>query len=215
MELVANAISTSQWATYLDTTEVTEWLQFAGTTVSHPNILQRVIDAACWRAQEMANRPLGPTLFQERHDGWSGEYIMLRYTPFLELVSCVEWQSAGGPIQLLESTPQNPVDGVQIDYATSRIMRTFAGYSWPRPFFPGSRNIEISYKAGFNPVPPDIWEATVDLVAYWWRNTQQASRGLKAPNPYGDTGEASNDLWPGMPDRIGDVFKQYRMPSIA
>ena len=217
---MTNPTSTAQWATYLDMKETANWLQFSGIPVGGAETqLQRMIDAACTRAQTMAGRPLCPTRFKERHDGWSGEYIQLHYSPFLELVSCSEWQSSGGAISLPESTPENPVEGIQIDYGTSRIMRTFAGYSWPKPFFPGSRNIEVTYIAGFDPVPPDIWQATVDLVAYWWRNTQQGSAtGVRAAggnDVYGEPLQAPAGLWPGMPNRIDDVFTTYRMPSIG
>lgn len=215
---MTNPVSTNQWGTYLDVAEVTEWLQFTTgvPSGSTEKLLQRVIDAACTRAQNMAARPFCPTRFQERHDGWSGEYIQLRYSPFLQLVTCTEWQSSGGPINLTESTPANPVEGIQIDYATSRIMRAFAGYSWPRPFFPGSRNIEVTYVAGFDPVPPDIWEATVDLVAWRWRNSQQSSRSSPRPagaEEYGGDSDSSG-LWPGVPNRITEVFESYRLPSV-
>lgn len=209
---MSNPVGTRQWATYLDPEETEKWLQFTGVVASsEQKELQRVIDAACTRAQNMAGRPFAPTEFRERHDGWSGEYIQLHYSPFLKLIQCQEWQSSGGFVQLPESTPENPVEGIQIDYATSRVMRTFAGYSWPRPFFPGSRNVEFTYLAGFDPVPPDVWEATVDLVAYWWRNTQQASRSTPRPaNEYGEPLEDDKGLWPGIPNRIADVFESYR-----
>lgn len=213
-----NATASFTWPTYLDPTETWEWLQFAGAaTGSAQTLLQRVIDAACTRAQMMANRPFAPMLIKERHDGWSGEYIELHYTPFLELVLCQEWQGSGGFLTLPESTPENNnFDGVQVDYATGRLMRTFAGYSWPRPFFPGSRNISVQYKAGFNPVPPDVWTATVDLVAYWWRNMQQASRSAAFARPgEGSSANPVDQLWPGVPNRIADVFTNYRLPAIA
>ncbi len=210
---MSNSIGTRQWATYLDSEETEHWLQFSGIAPSaQQKELQRVIDAACTRAQNMAARPFAPTEFRERHDGWSGEYIQLHYSPFLQLLKCQEWQSSGGFVQLPESTPENPVEGIQIDYATSRVMRTFSGYSWPRPFFPGSRNVEFTYLAGFDPVPPDVWEATVDLVAYWWRNTQQASRTFtpRSGDEYGEPLQDDKGLWPGVPNRIAEVFEEYR-----
>ncbi len=206
------------WSTYIDSTEAATWLQFStGFTVGteQATLFQRVIDAACVRAQMIANRPLCPTTFYERHDGWAGEYIQLDYSPFIRLISCLEWQSVGGFINLPESTPESPTEGIQINYHTSRIMRAFQGYSWPRPFFPGSRNIEVVYVAGINPVPPDVWEATVDLIAYWWRNTQQsASSFVTGSEEYGGPA-APTGLWPGVPNRIADVFESYRMVSIG
>jgi hypothetical protein len=208
--------STHQWATFLDFKEVCEYLQITTEpTGAQANMLQRYIDSACTTAQNRSNRPLGPNQFSERHDGWSGEYIQLHYSPFLELVLCREWQSSKGFVTLPESTPENPIEGIQIDYGTSRIMRTFAGYSWPRPFFPGSRNVEVAYRAGYNPVPPDIWEATMELVAWKWRNTQQGSRSVPMPAGNEFDGDSSDGLWPGLPNRIAMVYDSYSIPSIG
>jgi hypothetical protein len=207
-----NPVSTPQWSSYIDLEEAVEYLQLeTALSQSEQTKLQRYIDSACTTAQSRAARPLCPTQFQERHDGWSGEYIQLRYSPFLELIRCAEWQSSGGTVLLPESTPENPIEGIQIDYATAQIMRTFAGYSWPRPFFPGSRNIEVTYVAGFNPLPPDIWEATQELIAWKWRNTQQATRDWAPTEEFESPGH--NGLYPGLPDRIATVFDTYWLPT--
>lgn len=218
---MASLGGTPRLASFIDLAEAKDWMQFSSPSAPSPRdaALQRVIDMACWLVQRYINRPASPQTFTERHDGWSGEYIMVRYTPFLSLNYCNEWQSSGGMVSLAESTPEAPVDGIQIDYVTGRIMRTFAGYSWPRPFFPGSRNIEISYVAGYNPTPPDLWMATMELVAHWWRNTQQA-----AAKGFGGAigGERANDpeqeaagLWQGLPYRVTSILDVYRLPGIG
>jgi hypothetical protein len=207
---VSNPTATPTWPSYIDFEETWQYLQFdEAPTGPKRTMLQRFIDSACAQAQARSNRPFAPMTFYERHDGWSGEYIMLDYCPFLRLVKCTEWQSTGGPNPLPESEPGSGINGIQIDYGTSRVMRTFDG-SWPRPFFPGSRNIEITYVAGFNPVPPDVWEATVELVAYKWRNSQEATRWFKPGMQY----DATSSLYPGIPDRCGQVFDNYRLPSV-
>lgn len=209
-----------QYGTYLTLVEVKQWLRYPNPTQPSSTDdanLQRVIDMACASVQNHINRPVGAQTFWERHDGWSGEYIILKETPFLELVSCIEWQSSGGPINLVESTPENPVDGIQINYATGRIMRTFAGYSWPRPFFPGSRNIEVTYKAGFNPIPGDLWMGTVELVSHWWVNTQQQSAlrlpGESAKDEYEP--EETSGAFAGIPYRVQAMIDPYRLPGVA
>jgi hypothetical protein len=216
MSAPAPVILTQTWAVYLDFEEAWQWIQMdTAPTGQNRSKLQRMINSACATAQRGANRPFGPSFFRERHDGWSGEYIQLRYSPFLELVACTEWQSTVGPVNLVESTPGNAVEGVQIDYGTSQIMRVFAGGagSWPRPFFPGSRNIEVSYRAGFNPVPDDVWEATCDLVAYRWRMSQESPRWFPGSgDEYG--GGQSSALYPGVPNRIAEVFESYRTPGV-
>lgn len=213
---MSNPTGTRQWATYIDISEALQYLQInTALNTQQQSMLQRYVDSACTQAQNRGGRPFGPSEFKERHDGWSGEYIQLRYSPFLKLIQCREWQSSGGFVELPESTPENPVEGIQVDYATSMIMRTFSGYSWPRPFFPGHRNVEVTYLAGFDPVPPDIWEATMELIAWKWRNTQQASR---SPRPGGSSEfdeESSDGLWPGMPNRCAEVFSSYWLPAIG
>lgn len=214
---MTNPTTTGDLASYLDFEETWNYIQFneppQGTKAT---LLKRYIDAACAEAQGAngANRPLTPTQFQERHDGWSGEYILLRHCPVLQLVLCREWQSTGGFVTLPESTPESPTEGVQVDYATGRIMRTFQGYSWPRPFFPGSRNVEVTYVAGFNPVPPDIWMATMELVAYWWRNTQEAARTSPLRTNEYDNAQQGG-LWAGVPNRIARVFQSYQIPTVG
>lgn len=208
--MAAALAGSRQYGTYLELQEVMDFLNMPVGGGVNTTTLQRFIDSSCTRIQRAINRPVGAQEFWERHDGWSGEYIMLHETPFLELVSCYEWQSSGGQITLAESTPENPIDGIQIDYGTGRIMRTFAGYSWPRPFFPGSRNIEITYMAGFNPVPPDIWEATADWIGARWRASQQ-------PNTRPVEGDVEDRTGPfqGMPISVISAIQDYRLPSIA
>lgn len=205
-----------QFGPYLTLGEVKQWLRFpANADTSRDANLQRIIDMACSKVQARINRPVGAQMCWERHDGWSGEYIMLKESPFLSLISCVEWQSSGGAVTLVESTPENPVDGIQINYATSRIMRTFAGYSWPRPFFPGSRNIEIVYEAGLNPVPGDIWMATAEWVSDWWRLTQQTPAG-RAPSA-GTGGDQPDTTMPykGMPRWVEDMLVDWIKGGVA
>lgn len=210
-------LSDSQnWETYLDLDDVKSWLQFpenAGD--SYDKNLQRVVDMACEWVQNEINRPVAATTITERHDGWSGEYIMLDYSPVLEIVSATEWQSSGGLIELPISTPENPVDGIQVNPLTGRIMRTFQGYSWPRPFFPGSRNIEITYTAGYNPIPPSIWMATVELVKHWWANTQQASRNVIRTGDYDPVEPDSDPLFAGVPYRVTALLAPYRLLVIG
>lgn len=211
---MTNPVSTAQWTTYIDMPEVLSYLQFDPGVNPDPNKMQRMIDSACVTAQRLADRPFAPTQIQERHDGWERDFIMLRYFPVLQLVSCTEWQSGGNYISLPESTPETPTEGVQVEYPTGRLTRTFFNSNWPRPFFPGVRNIEVVYVAGFNPVPPDIWEATMDLIAYRWRSSQEAPTwwSRSGTDQYG--GPQTNMLYPGVPNRIAEVFASYRSVNL-
>lgn len=213
------AYGARQYGTFITLADARGWLQWPNPTTQNKQDpqLQRVVDMACTWVQNFIGRPASDQLFQERHDGWSGEYIMLHESPIIEIVSCKEYKSSGGTQTLPESTPTNPVTGIQVDYETGRIMRTFAGYSWPRTFFPGSRNIAVEYRAGFNPTPPDIWAATSEMVAHWWRNVFQQSAertpGVGINNEYSPA--ESTGLWAGVPNRIVDLLKPYRRVGIA
>jgi hypothetical protein len=68
----------------------------------------------------------------------------------------------------------------QCDPITGTLIRSFQGLI-QRPFFPGLRNVEVTWIAGYNPLPPDIKFATMQLIAHWWRQTQQASRTFPMP----------------------------------
>ena len=204
------------WTTYVELDDVKAWLQFpANAGTAYDVNLQLVVDMACNWIQDEINRPVAPTTFTERHDGWSGDTIMLHYSPVLEIVEATEYQSTGGPNPLPVSTPNNPVDGIQLNNLTGRIMRTFAGYSWPRPFFPGSRNIEVTYVAGYNPVPPSIRMATYELIKYWWANTQQASRNIITAVEYDPQAPDTDPLWAGVPYRVSMLIAPYRLDVIA
>jgi hypothetical protein len=207
-------VNSQQWATYVDMDDVKEWLQFpTNASVSRDAALQRIIDMACEWVQNEINRPVAATQWTERHDGWSGEYILLNQYPILEVISCLEFQSSGGSLSLSESTPENPIDGFQVNYLTGQLMRTFQGYSWPRPWFPGSRNIEVTYVAGYNPIPPVLWMATVELIKHWWVNAQQASVSLHVDD-YAPS-QTEQGLWQGVPYRIIDLLAPYRRVVIG
>jgi hypothetical protein len=110
-----------------------------------------------------------------------------------------------GPITLTESVPTAQVDGWQCEWQVGRLIRVFPG-NVQKPWFPGSRNIEVTWTAGYNPVPPTYKKATLELVKYWWINEQQNAGITSAPGVSGDYDQADQSsnagLWAGVPDRI-------------
>jgi hypothetical protein len=56
--------------------------------------------------------------------------------------------------------------------------------------------------------------ATVNLVAYWWRNWYQASRTF-TKTPAGSNQQATVELWPGVPDEIAEVFESYYLHTVG
>jgi hypothetical protein len=211
MSLSSNT-SSLIWANYLDLQDdVKSWLQIQAANTTGDTRLQLMLDMACQFIQNFIGRPIAPTTFDRRFNGWSGwngAYLELPAYPVLEIISVTEWWGVSGPHYLTEQTPANQVDGFQCEYLRGLLTRVFPGLV-QRPWFPGSRNIEVVWVAGYNPIPADIKMATLELVAYWWRNTQQQS-GARPGGPAAEYDpSATSGLWSGVPYRITDLLDPY------
>lgn len=214
---------TPVWQTYVDLQgEAKEYLQYPADKTDQDAILQRLLDAACWWVQDYLSRPIGPTRFQRRFDGWTswqGSYIMLPYAPVLEVVTVTEYWGNSGAHVLAEQTPTaqfgvgftagSPAPGTyQLDPIMGKIIRTFPGLI-QRPFFPGSRNIEIAWTSGFSPIPPNIMLGTLELFTHWYRNTQEQPRAIgQRVGEYGGEPDR-NALWPAVPNRVTAMLEPY------
>ena len=165
------------WQDYLTVVDdVLPWLQMtssdlAAVTGGAAN-MQLVTSAVCWWVQDTMGRPVAPTTFTRRFDGWAGwngAYIELPYYPVLSVSSVTEYWGAGGAHVLTESTPTQQVDGWQLEPLTGRLTRVFPG-NVQKPWFPGSRNIEVQWVAGYNPTPPNLRMGTLMAIEWVWRN---------------------------------------------
>ncbi len=209
------------WGNYVDVLEdVIPWLQETITTEAEGAKLQLLTDMTCQWAQGKIGRPIAPTTFDRRFNGfngWNGAYIELPYYPVLEITSVTEYWGVSGPHVLTESTPSNQVDGWQCEYERGLLTRVFPGLV-QKPWFPGSRNIEVVWTAGYNPIPADLKIATLEMIAHWWRNTQQQSA-----NRIGGAGLAdeyapemvAQGLWTGTPNRLIALLDSYLEVGIA
>jgi hypothetical protein len=209
---LSNSVS-ENWASFLDVADdVKPFLQIPSTDVSRDQTLQMVTDGVCDWVQRELGRPIGPTRFDRRFDGgtgWNGAHIMLPYYPVLEIVSCVEYWGVSGPHNLLEQTPTNQVDGFTCSYLTGRLTRVFPGLV-QKPWFPGARNVEVTWVAGYNPVPPGLRLGMLEVIAWYWRNTQQSSRSFKPTGEYDQpvTQEFWASVLPAMAKPFLDSFLQ-------
>lgn len=210
-----DALTAPAWKDYVSVEDdVMPWLQIPSGKITSGSMqdvnLRLLTSAACFWVQDEYGRPVAPTSFTRRFDGWSGwngAYIELPYYPVLDVTSVTEYRGAAGAWVLTESTPTTQVDGYQIEPLTGRLIRIFPG-NVQKPWFPGSRNIEVTWTAGFNPVPAQIRLGTLELIAEWWRNTQQQDATL-APGiqPASEYDAASaREPFGGVPPRIRSMF---------
>ena len=213
--------SSLQWSNYVDlATDVKPWLQVPSSDTTQDLQLQLIVDMACQWVQSFIGRPVAPTQFDRRYNGWTGwtgAYIELPFYPVIEIVSVTEWWGSSGPHTLSEQTPTNQVDGWTCDYPTGLLTRVFPGLV-QKPWFPGARNVEVVWVAGYNPVPADLKVATLELINHWFRNTRQVS-AFRAPGvgegyEY-DPEETASGLWQGVPYRIVELLDPYISVAIA
>lgn len=167
--------------------------------------------------ESWCNRPIVPKAMPaESHDGWSGDTIMLFYTPVVSIQSVTEYWSTGGAHVLSEVSPSTPGDGYQAELRTGRLIRTFDG-QWPMPWFPGSRNVIVNYTAGFSTMPPAIWQAARELVRHIWIQQEQLNPA-NVPKFSGAPERAADnrpDMWESIPMSVQAKLKPYRSQSIA
>lgn len=208
------------WQSFLDLQDAKQYLQYPEDEVNGDTeqVLQLFIDAACHWAQDFLGRPIAPTTYARRFDGWSGwngATIMLPYSPVLGDLNVVEWRGAAPSAQVYEQTPATtglPRESFQIDRLRGRLIRTFPG-NVQKPWFPGSRNIEVTWTAGFAPIPPTIRIATLEVFAHWYRNTQEAPRTFRNLQEY--DGPDTHGVWPAVPQRAISFLQTYEQVGIG
>ena len=212
---VTNSNASSHvWHNYVDLYEdVLPWLQIPTTGNAAPSAsdlqkMQLIVDMTCQWAQRKISNPIAPTGFYRRFNGWNGwngAYVELPYFPVLSIVSVVEYWGLGGPHYLSEQTPEHDIDGFQLDPLRGKIIRVFPGLV-QRPWFPGSRSIEVQWVAGYNPVPADWKVATLEMIAHWWHMSQQTQRvNVRAGSDGAD--QVAAGLWSGVPLRISQLLE--------
>lgn len=219
---VVNPNARSNWfQNFVDVpNDVKGWLQMPSSDTTHDVQLQLLTDMTCQWAQRRLGQPIAPTTFNRYFNGWAGwngAYIELPYYPVLEIQNVTENWGASGPHVLSESTPTNQVDGWQCDYQKGQLIRVFPGLV-QKPWFPGSRNIQIQWVAGWNPLPADFKVATLEMIAHWYRNVfqQSASRlgNAGVGNEY-DPEVVASGLWQGTPLRITALLDAVVQIGIA
>lgn len=212
---------TPDWQSYLDMTQdVKPFMGWPSGTSPQDSLLQDTIDAACWWAQDFLGRPIAPTQFFRRfngYSGWGGSMIDLPYYPVIVDAShpivVTETRGTSGqfPLTLQSPEAQGGSDMYSLDAIRGIITRSFQGLI-PRPTWPGLKNIEVTWWAGFNPVPP-VWKrATLRLVKHWWTHDQQR---VLAGFPRTDGGHPEPEFVPFVPNDIMQAFVTARQVGIA
>lgn len=214
---------TPDWQSYLDLqNDVLPWLQitaseFAAFPAWKQSTLQDTVDAVCWEAQDFLGRPIAPTQFYRKFTNTGSNYtIELPYSPVLSIDVIQETWGLNGQHTLIYQTPENQGGAGEqmytMDWIEGVIIRTYQGLI-ARPFFVGTKNLEVTWTAGYNPVPRSLIMMTKDLIKEWWVNTQDASRSVQMPGEYGE--QAPSPQWSGLSRRVAQIFDGYAQIGIG
>jgi hypothetical protein len=212
----ANALST-EYGNFVDLTETKTFLQLPASDTSRDGLLQDLIDGVSDWVQREVGRPLAQSRFTFKFDGstgWRGSYIMLPYSPVLEIVSVSEYWGMSGAHVLTEQTPTHQVDGWQCEYRTGRLTRVFQGLI-PKPWFPGSGSILVTWDAGYEPVPAAARLACKEAIKWYWDNTQEHSRNTRQQGDDWSKPDASQFWGSVLPAMMKPLLDQFGQVGIG
>lgn len=165
------------------------------TTSTQDAEIQTFIDAAeaaiATRCGPLASTP-GIT---ERHAGGGRASLVLRVTPVISIQSVAA------------------VDGATIDVAQLDLRSDTGIVSYLRgQLFPSFASLlyDVTYTAGWDPVPKDLMLAVKELVRHFWEGSQRgpvARPGTDTPSTSGIAG--------GLPDVVAELIDPYVPVAIA
>jgi hypothetical protein len=215
--------TTPTWNTYLDmANDVKPFLQWPNSTTPQDQLLQNTVDDACAWVQETIGGPVAPTMFQRRFNGysnWGGSTISLPYFPVIvdtsHPITVTEFWGLSGPHTLTLQTPsaQGGSDMFSLDALEGNITRSYLGLL-ARPTFPGLKNIEVTWWAGYNPLPPVLRRVTLRLIKHWWSKDMQSQVGGGGfKRSEGDGYE--HQYIPFLPDGIMEILGPYIHIGVA
>lgn len=160
-------------------------------------LVSSLISAASAELQSYISRTITATNYVETRNGLGGWAMVLMNTPIISVSSLsinglvIPARAALGP------SPTYPTGGYNFD--RSRVMLT--GYDFCR----GVQNVMIGYRGGYETVPMDVQQATLDVVGDWYKYADRigkASEGIQGQNTAFITAQA-------IPTRALGIMKKY------
>jgi hypothetical protein len=133
--------------------------------------LRSFISAAVGLIEDLIG-PIVPVTVTETFDG-GGRQISLRTTPVISVQTVTERMAQSTYTDTLDDAAGGSFHsyGYQLDGET--ITKQMSGF--PVAFFPGRRNVAVTYTAGRSSLSPKLQKAIAEQVRHLWQ-TQQGSR---------------------------------------
>lgn len=164
-----------------DALEVLNMTGLTNATAYVPRL--RTYIAAITKVIENVTGPILPRQYDEWYDGGATS-IQTNHAPLVAVPSLVEEVYSVNVVHVLTNEPldQTVVDayGYTVDLETGTLYRRVSGMS--APFYPGKRNIRITYTAGQANVPPNVRAAALELLRIHYQPAIGGNRpGLTGP----------------------------------
>ncbi len=168
---------------------VKEWV--GSQTSDDDALLTRLISAASAWIENYLNRTLGLTTYQRNFDGAGGYRMMLPEYPVTQVISV----SVDG-VGIMPAADQR-----NLGYVFDSNSVSLRGYLFMR----GVGNVQVSWIAGYNPIPDDIEQAAIHLVAARYREKDRIGETSKVIQ-----GMQVNFSIRDMPPDVASIFRSYR-----
>lgn len=119
---------------------------------------------------------------------------------------------------LTEQTPTNQgaSDAFSLAPLEGVVTRVFPGLI-PRPFFPSFRGVEVTWWAGYNPIPPSLRLACLEAVQWYWDNLIEAAKRIRPMGGgFESPGAGSPEFWGSvLPSMLGPVLSNFASVGIG
>lgn len=213
IQVEADLTTVTDSPTLVSLGEVKSYLNIQPTDRSHDAKLLSFLYAAAVAIEDITG-PIVPKVFDEWYDG--GQYhIVFRHRPVIQLLACSFYI---GPVEYQASIEPNPAAGtiysVMMDEAAPngrRLVRRGPG-GGVIPFPNNLQSVHVVYKAGRVPTPPNVYEATLELIRENYQPTQQAGPAWGAQ----DQPQGTNPAYPVLSPRVRSMLTPMRRyPRIA
>jgi len=137
------------------------------------NKILQYINSASWYCNSFTHRKLKARDLTEYYSGDGSNTLMVNNYPINSIASIYDdLDRAYGADTLIDSG----------DYVIMPTTLAFKVVYDGGVFMRGIRNIKITYNAGYSTIPWDLREACLELVGFYWMNTEEKRFGILSIN---------------------------------
>lgn len=185
----ATVVDANTFSISIDTSAYGAWIA-GGAIGADDALLQRTITGLSAGLQVVLGRTFARATYTERRNGTGKAMLAVKNSPILSVASV----TVDGVAQPARSSPTGS------GYTYDDDLIYLAGSCFAR----GVQNIQIVYDGGFDPIPEDLDQDTVEAVAFLYREKDRIGTASKAM-----AGETTTFLR-DMPPHLMRRFAQYQ-----